>query len=369
MTQNQYQFRGLERLASEHGLDVRATVLRVATDLFCQTRLHSPADIARYTDLALALLEYVDADTRKAVAQKLAQAPHAPERLLRQLLDDDDVTVTGAILSESKALSRENLSGFLSECGPAEAAAIARRNDIDLQTIRLLAGHSHLLVVETLIENAALHFDPATVRLLVDRLRDRPALARLLLARPDISPEQLTPLYLEALPDMRARMRDALEARLPHASPSVPLDAVSDLNDAVIAAEPERVGASLGKALRLDPAGVSRILNDPTGEVFVLALAAAGIKRAPAVRLLLIAAVPEVRMSVELIHAAADIHESTSRRVAREIVAAVAGERRTTAGAFEPHMHPSSTPQRVFGQRRRPLPLQKPMRRTDIVGR
>lgn len=369
MSQNQYQFRGLERLASEHGLDVRATVLRVATDLFCQTRLHSPADVSRYTDLALALLEYVDADTRKSVAQKLAQVPHAPERLLRQLLDDKDVTVTTAILSESKALSRENFSGFLSECGPAEAAAIARRNDIDIQTIRLLAGHPHLLVVETLIENTALRLDPTTVRLLVDRLRDRPAFARLLLARPDIAPEQLTPLYLDALPEMRARMRDALEARLPPTSASVPLDAVSELNDAVIAAEPERVGASLCRALRLDPAGITRILNDPTGEVFVLALAAAGIKRAPAVRLLLIAAVAEVRLSVERIHAAADIHELTSRRVAREIVAAVTGERRATAGTFEPHMHPSSTPQRVFGQRRRPLPLQKPVRRTDIVGR
>lgn len=369
MSQNQYQFRGLERLASEHGLDVRATVLRVATDLFCQTRLHSSADVARYTDLAVALLEYVDADTRKAVAQKLAKTPHAPERLLRQLLDDNDVTVTGAILSESKALSRENFSGFLSECGPAEAAAIARRNDIDLQTVRILAGHPHLLVVEALIENTALHLDLATIRLLVDRLRDHPALARLLVARPDIPPEQLTPLYLGASPDMRARIRDALEQRLPHTSPTVPLDAVSELNDAVIAAEPQRVGASLGKALRLDPAGIARILNDPTGEVFVLALAAAGIKRAPAVRLLLIAAVPEVRMSVERIHTAADIHESTSRRVAREIVAAIAGERRAAAGTFEPHMHPSSTPQRVFGQRRRPLPLQKPVRRTDIAGR
>jgi hypothetical protein len=368
-TEQHYRFRGLERLASEHGLDVRSTVLRVATDLFCQTRIHPPADVLRYTDLAIALLETADATTRNAVAEKLSKAPHAPEKLLRYLLDDIDVTVAGTVLSNSPALKLENMAEFLAECGPAEAAAIARRTDIDAQTVRLLAGHPHLLVVEALLENVSLAFDVDAARLLVGRCMGHAPLAGLLFKHPSVGRADLAPLYPHAPKELRAEIRAILEERTPQPSTAVPIEALTELNNAVLAADRERIGASLGKALRLDPGGAYRLIDDPTGEVFALALLAAGIKRAPAIRLLLIAAVQDVRTSVERIFAAADIYETTSRRVAREIVAAVAGERRTAGAVFEPHMHPSATPQRTFGTRRRPLSQQQPSRRTDIIGK
>ncbi len=367
--EHHYKFRGLERLASEHGLDVRATVLRVATDLFCQTRAHPPADVLRYTELAIALLETADPATRNAVAEKLSKAPHAPERLLRHLLDDADITVAGTVLSNSSALKLENLSEFLSECGPAEAAAVARRTDIDPQTVHLLAVHPHLLVVEAVLENTALVFDSNTARLLAGRCVDQPALAKLAFNHPNIERVDLTALYCEAPKDVRAEIRATLEGRAPPPSTAVPIEALKELNSAVQNADLERVGKSLGKALRLDPRGVGRILDEATGEVLVLALLAAGIKRAPAIRLLLTAAIPEVRTSVERIFAAAEIHETTSRRAAREIVVAIAGERRATSAVFEPHMHPSGTPQRMFGARRRPASQQQPGRRADIIGK
>lgn len=366
MTENHFRFLGLQRLANERGLDVRATVLRVATDLFCQTSAHSPVDVARYTDLALALLETADAATRSAVAEKLARIEHAPERLLRFFLDDPDVTVSAAILSHSPALKIENLAGFLADCGPAEAAAIARRKDVDAQTIRLLAGYPHLLVAEALLENTGIDLDANAAALLVAKAEDHPDLATLLFAHPNVHPADLTPLYRKAPAKIRAQIRAALEERTSQPAPAVPIEAVSALGDAVNAADRERIAASLGKALHLDPAGMGRVLDDPTGEVFALALLAAGIKRAPAINLLLITALPEVRTSVERIFAAADVHDATSRRVARIIVAAVAGERRTAAAVFEPHMHPSGTPQRATSARHRPFVHQH---RRDIIAK
>ncbi len=304
-----------------------------------------------------------------AVAEKLAGIPHAPERLLRCFLDDPDVSVAGAILSHSPALKLENLADFLADCGPGEAAAVARRKDIDAQTIRLLAGHPHLLVAEALLENTDMDLDANAVALLVAKAEEHPGLAALLFAHPNVHPADLTPLYQMAPAKMRANIRAALEERTSQPAPPVPIEAVSALNDAVIAADRERIAASLGKALQLDPDGMGRVLDDPTGEVFALALLAAGIKRAPAINLLLITALPEVRTSVERIFAAADVHDATSRRVARTIVAAVAGERRTAAAVFEPHMHPSGTPQRTAGARRKPFVQQQANRRPDIVGK
>jgi uncharacterized protein (DUF2336 family) len=369
VTESNFRFLGLQRLASEHGLNVQATVLRVATDLFCQSRTHAPADIARYTDLALALLAQVDAATRNVVAEKLARIPNAPERVLNRLLDDPNIAVSSAVLAHSPALKLENLTGFLAQCGAGEAAAIASRADIDAETVRLLAGHDSLLVVEALLENNALTFDAAAASLLVARAAKEASVARRVFAHPGLHAADLVPLYTKAPDDVRTEIRAALETRTPRVFPAVAVEAASALTDAVVAADRERVAATLGKALHLDPAGIGRVLDDPTGEVFAMALAAAGIKRPPAINLLLIIGPQDVRTSVARIFAAADVYDLTPRRVAREIVAAIAGDRRSAPAAFEPYMHPSGTPQRAGSARRTFGRVQQDVRRPDIVSK
>jgi hypothetical protein len=371
VTDKHFRFLGLQRLATEHGLDVQATVLRVATDLLCQSTAHAPSDIARYTDLALALLDQVDAETRSAVAEKLARMPGAPEKVLKRLLDDSDITVSSAVLAHSTALRLDHLTTFLTQCGAGEAAAVARRTDIDAETVRTLAGHASVLVTEALLENTSLIFDAAAVALLIARAVPEPSLMTLLFSHPGVHPAELAPLYPKAPDDVRIAIRKAVAERAPRIFPPVPFEQIAALNDAVASLDRERVAAALVKALHLDPAGIGRVLGDPTGEVFAMALAATGIKRAPAINLLLVLGPDAVRLSIERIFAAADVHETTSRRVAREITAAVAGTRRTTtaAAAFEPFMHPSGTPQRAGSARRAFGKQQMPVRRPDIIGK
>ena len=368
MRPGEFHFHRLARLASEHGLDVRATVLRVATDLFCQNPAQTPAEIVRYTDLASALLTQVDSGTRRIIAGKLATAPHAPEKLLRLLLDDTDVTVAAAIIEKCPALQLENFATFLSECGPAEAAAIARRADIDRETTLLLASHPNMLVVETLIENRDAHFDAATAAQLVARVVGHPELAALLLTHPGCELAALAPLYPLASPETRLNIRTAIEERPARSLPPVPIQAALELNEAIGGTDADLAGIKLSKALHLDPSGIRRVLDDPTGELLILALAAAGIKRAPAIRFLLTSAVESVRLSVERVFTAADVFDTTSRRVARELAVAVSGEHRMQGGTFEPHMHPSETPIRSFGTRRRLQVPKRPARRADITG-
>ncbi|WP_222876910.1 DUF2336 domain-containing protein [Terrihabitans soli] len=370
MTDSNFRLLGLQRLVSEHGLDVQATVLRVATDLFCQSRTHAPADIARYTDLALALLDQVDAATRNAVADKLSRLPNAPEKVLKRLLDDNDIAVSSAVLAHSPALKLENLTAFLAQCGAGEAAAVARRTDIDADTVRTLTGHASILVTEALLENHALSFDASSAALLIARAAKEPSLTKIIFGHPGFHAADFAPLYPRAPDAVRTDIRLALAERAPRVMPPVLFEAVSALNEAVTALDRERIAAALVKALRLDPAGIGRVLEDETGEVFVMALAAAGIKRPLAINLLLVLAPKSVRLSVERIFAAADIHETTSRRVAREIVSAVAGERRTgTQASFEPFMHPSGTPMRSGAARRALTKPQQATRRPDIIGK
>src|SRR6185312_8222861 len=81
---------GLVELANRDGVDVRPTVLRVMTDLYIQKSRHTEQEEQHFTELALRLIDLVDAGTRAIVAEKIAGYPAAQaavrHRLLKELI-------------------------------------------------------------------------------------------------------------------------------------------------------------------------------------------------------------------------------------------------------------------------------------------
>jgi hypothetical protein len=81
---------GLVELANRDGVDIRPTLLRVMTDLYVQKPVHSDEEQRHFTELALRLIDLVDAPTRAIVAGKIAGYPPAPaavrQRLLREMI-------------------------------------------------------------------------------------------------------------------------------------------------------------------------------------------------------------------------------------------------------------------------------------------
>ncbi|MBI3705850.1 MAG: DUF2336 domain-containing protein [Rhizobiales bacterium] len=76
---------GLFDLACRDGVDIRPTLLRVLTDLYVQKPAHSADEETQYVELALGLIEVVDAPTRAAVLASLSAYPAAPRAILRKL--------------------------------------------------------------------------------------------------------------------------------------------------------------------------------------------------------------------------------------------------------------------------------------------
>src|ERR1700744_1963480 len=72
-------------LACRDGVDIRPTLLRVATDLYVQKPTHNAAEETQYVELALGLIEAVDAPTRAVVAARLSVYPAAPVAILAML--------------------------------------------------------------------------------------------------------------------------------------------------------------------------------------------------------------------------------------------------------------------------------------------
>jgi hypothetical protein len=76
---------GLVALANRDGVDIKPTLLRVMTDLYVQKPRHSTEEERHYVELALRLIDVVDAPTRATVATKLAAYVTPPAAVMQRL--------------------------------------------------------------------------------------------------------------------------------------------------------------------------------------------------------------------------------------------------------------------------------------------
>jgi hypothetical protein len=118
---------GLAGLADRTGVDIKPTLLRVLTDLYIQKPAHSPAEDRHYTELALRLIEAVDAGTCAAVATRLRNHPGAPAAVLERLAQVSSSThskhVQGSIEMFVTETSLEEDLGIFEPAAPVVPAA------------------------------------------------------------------------------------------------------------------------------------------------------------------------------------------------------------------------------------------------------
>src|SRR3954470_22590636 len=76
---------GLMALSRREGVDIRPTLLRVLTDLYVQTEVHSSDERRHFVELTSRLIDEVDDATRAAVRTRLAAYPSTPVEVLRKL--------------------------------------------------------------------------------------------------------------------------------------------------------------------------------------------------------------------------------------------------------------------------------------------
>ena len=103
---------GLDSLAEiglRGGVDMRPTLIRVLTDLYMQKLRHTAEEERHYTELALRLLDSVDAATRTAVATRLARHLSPPLRVIQYLVKD--LPDVAAPLRNHPALTQPPRSG------------------------------------------------------------------------------------------------------------------------------------------------------------------------------------------------------------------------------------------------------------------
>jgi uncharacterized protein (DUF2336 family) len=154
-------------LACRDGVDIRPTLLRVATDLYVQKPAHSAAEETQYVELALGLIEAVDAPTRAVVAARLSTYPAAPVAVLATL--GGPVPQAGApALPKVTARPRNDLVELFFAADSEERRLILTNLDATADTPAHYRVSASNEVIRRL-ENAALQRNPGEFSRMLER--------------------------------------------------------------------------------------------------------------------------------------------------------------------------------------------------------
>ncbi len=271
----------LDRLswAAGHAIGgVEPLVLRIKADLFASARPRDAAAVSEFETLALPLLPKVDEATARYVADRVAHLPETP----------------GSVLA---ALSERN---------------VATPPDVDARRFSALLARDEPAIDLRVASDPGVILHARPLQLLVDRARNRPDLARALLARDDLPASEAIRLYQHADRNQRARLREAYAASsatrrrsAAFARPSG--EVVAGLVEAADARDGSRFGERLKDALGLARRPVWRFDQPDRHEFLALALKSAGLREEDCIRIFLTlepriaCSVTEVFVLVELI--------------------------------------------------------------------
>ena len=101
-------FDGLMTLSRREGVDIRPTLLRVLTDLYVQSSVHSADEERQFVELTSRLIDQVDDATRAVVRGRLSIYPGTPAPIraklgLQQVSRDHQVPLAGSIPAQPAA--------------------------------------------------------------------------------------------------------------------------------------------------------------------------------------------------------------------------------------------------------------------------
>ncbi len=268
--------------------DMRAALLKVNAEMFAAAPVHDRESIETFETLMLGFLPRADAVTLVDLARILAPCSDAPGSVLDYLVRHSPEARSIVLHHDahrSSDASREQLATH------AARMQLADRPDLDPATIRKLLVLGESTVEDRLAANPAVMPGTAPFQELLRRARHRPALARILLDRHDLSAGEEASLYLAAEPERRAMIRGHVSAMLAERrlslSCSLTEEDVAELLHAGRRGDVERLETLLTAFFGFPAPADWRVLEIGRHRLLALALKALGMDRTNATRIFL----------------------------------------------------------------------------------
>lgn len=302
-------------------------LLRRIVDQFVSREGHGRTELRQFERLAGDLIDMTDGEGAATVAEPLCRHPDTPPALIARFFDRGGDCARIAFEFAPAPPAADLIAN--AEQGSAElAAAIARRAELPREAIGALAARDEGVVLYALAANRGIHLDFGALRALMHVARDDQALARLLLDREDIDVDP-EPLFLAATQDERTRIilaacRSALVEGLGDNWAPGDAQLAARLEALAVVKDRDAMIAVVADALDARKNRVRKIFFDEGGEALALTYVALGIDVDSATRLFLASGMT-FALNVDRVRALRAIVNSTSRRAATRIVAAING--------------------------------------------
>jgi uncharacterized protein (DUF2336 family) len=330
--------------------------LRVATDYFLTRPFQTRAGAAEFAAVLSEAVRDADDATRCAIARKLAPCAEAADVLAS--LESRGGEAALHVLQFAAVAPRERLLAAAAGDN-ARACAVARRDDLDAELVRILVDHEDIEVLIALARNRRAPIEPRLFAALARRANQRieaapdRRLAGALLDREPVGLEHAA-LFLEADRGRRAQIMTAAQ-RAALGGPRLPVrrettQAIARLERFALEAEPERFADALAEALECPLDLAKRIAGDVSGEPLAVALAALGAPDDVTVRVLTSRDIQD-GADYRRVGALARLKDALNPAAAGLVTAAIVGDAARPRARHQPVLDSSAsaTPSRPLG--------------------
>ena len=267
----------LIELAREPSSAKRRELLRQVTGIF----MTHPEDVGGsemqlYDQVMTQLTSDMETVVRAEIAQALAGARVAPLGLLRKLATDE-ISVAEPILTQSKALSVDDLMHVVETQGQGHLRAVSRREVVPEVVSGVIVKRGDDTTLHTLLSNDGARLSRASNEEVVRRAQANPDLHEVVVNRKDMPADLMNDMYFV----VEQRLRERIIAENAKLDPAMIDQAISKGRNRIAVAygsfpeDYERISADV-EALRaggkLTPQLLARYMRDPNPTWFLCAL-------------------------------------------------------------------------------------------------
>nr|WP_106753117.1 DUF2336 domain-containing protein [Pannonibacter carbonis] len=209
-------------LSSETSADRRAELARHVAVLFSLTSEKcTDEQVDIYDSVLLRLVDMVETEVRRFVAERLSELRRGPERTIRQLASDE-IDVAELILRRSHVLRDRDLVDIADVQSNAHRLAIAQREMLSEEVTDVLVKRGDIRVKRRVAANQGATFSPAGMAGLLEAASSDQPLQLALSDRTDLAEDQIQELVSVATEAVRLKLAGTAAAadaeKLPQAA-------------------------------------------------------------------------------------------------------------------------------------------------------
>lgn len=234
----------LEDAVSSGSSAKRISTLRRVTDLFLHDgeRLNDE-QVKVFDDVLCFLVARVETRARAELAKRLAPVDYAPFEVIQHLAFDDEIAVSGDVLTNSSRLGTETLVKIASTKSQEHLLAISARANLPEAVTDVIVDRGETRVIRRLANNASARFSEAGYSGMVAHAERDDELTEILGLRLD--------LPIQFLRDLLRRAKDAVRERLLAIAPQSVRDEIQRVLAEIGGREPEAPARDFSNAEEL----------------------------------------------------------------------------------------------------------------------